>query len=261
MGDVGTDSLQNLITRWNISFDCPSCCHKIEVSDMTACTNRNHANIVGWVHRTCMCENPKKSHVCMGCGSMSSHRPSKVKCKDNCKYMGDGENFVDGGSNNSALDNLAETREELAPSCDNLIESGAADDSALGGDPFLFVEHDNDSDILGSPNREHDREHVINTHFDNGNEWPNPSKRFFTRETIRKGDGLRGLVYNALIDSKRMTDFSGLSEEEMHYHLHITSINHGLLQTKSRDVCAMTHHVLRIEQQQRTELEKLMKKA
>ena len=89
MGDVGTDSLRNLIKRWNISFDCPSCSHKIEVSDMTASTNKNRANIVGWVHRTCMCENPKKSHVCMGCGSMSSHRPSKVKYKDNCKYMRD----------------------------------------------------------------------------------------------------------------------------------------------------------------------------
>ena len=128
-------------------------------------------------------------------------------------------------------------------------------------DPFLFAEHDNDSDILGSPHQDHNSEHAITTHFDNRNEWPNPSKRFFTREHIRKGDGLRGLVYNALIDSKRMTDFSGLSEEEMHYHLHITSIHHGLLQSKSRDVCAMTDHVLRIGQQQRTELEQTMKEA
>mgnify|MGYP007004894143 FL=1 len=170
---------------------------------------------------------------------MSSRKPCKVRCKDNCQYRRDVVNSVDGGSNNSAPNSLVETSEELPPSCDNLLESGAADNLAQGADPFLFAEHDNDSDILGSPHQEHNSEHAITTHFDNRDEWPNPSKRFFTREHNRKGDGLRGLVYNALIDSKRMTDFSGLSEEEMHYHLHITSIHHGLLQSKSRDVCAM----------------------
>ena len=105
----------------------------------------------------------------MGCGSMSSTKPCKVKCKDNCQYRRDVVNSVDGGSNNSAPNSLVETSEELPPSCDNLLESGAADDLAQGADPFLFAEHDNDSDILDSSDWEYENKHVTTTHFDNRN--------------------------------------------------------------------------------------------
>ena len=54
------------------------------------------------------------------------------------------------------------------------------------------------------------------------------------------GDGKRGLVYNCLIDWKRNIEFEGLSDEEVHQHLNITNIHHGITQSKSVDVCQFT---------------------
>ena len=54
------------------------------------------------------------------------------------------------------------------------------------------------------------------------------------------GDGKRGLVYNSLVDWRRRRGFEGLSDEEVHHHLHITNIHHGITASKSRDVCQLT---------------------
>ena len=54
------------------------------------------------------------------------------------------------------------------------------------------------------------------------------------------GDGKRGLVYNCLIDWKRNIGFEGLTDKEVHQHLHITNIHHGITQSKSVDVCQFT---------------------
>lgn len=73
----------------------------------------------------------------------------------------------------------------------------------------------------------------------NRNEWPTASSRFFIRDHKNQGDGLRGLVFNSVIDSKINCDFSSLTVNEMFFHLHIASIHYGLPTTKSVDVTAM----------------------
>ena len=47
-------------------------------------------------------------------------------------------------------------------------------------------------------------------------------------------------MYNCLIDWKRNIGFEGLSDGEMHHHLHITNIHYGITQSKSIDVCQFT---------------------
>ena len=69
--------------------------------------------------------------------------------------------------------------------------------------------------------------HGINHMFErNEKEWPPSSAKYFIRKHSKKGDGKKGLVYNALIDHKRNTGFDGLTDDEMHYHLHVASIHH-----------------------------------
>lgn len=46
-----------------------------------------------------------------------------------------------------------------------------------------------------------------------------------------------GLVYNFLVDSKMNSGFEGLSDGEMHHHLHIANIDFGINQSNSIDVC------------------------
>ena len=52
-----------------------------------------------------------------------------------------------------------------------------------------------------------------------------------------QGNGLRGLVFNSVMDSSKVyNDFSSLTEEDMFFHLHIASIRYGLPTTKSIDL-------------------------
>lgn len=76
--------------------------------------------------------------------------------------------------------------------------------------------------------------------FSNEKEWPKSSAKYFLREYNQPGDGIRGLVYNSLIEDDRETDFSPLTDEELHYQLHTTSVHSGLGSMKTKDVCKMS---------------------
>ena len=52
------------------------------------------------------------------------------------------------------------------------------------------------------------------------------------------------MVYNSLVDQKKATYFSNLSDKEMYYHLHVTTLHHGMTISKSRDMCEATGHVV-----------------
>ena len=74
------------------------------------------------------------------------------------------------------------------------------------------------------------------------NEWPSGSARFFMRDHQIHGDGLRGLVFNSVMESKVYNDFSSLTEEDMFFHLHIASIHYGLPTTRSIDLVNLMLH-------------------
>ncbi len=98
-------------------------------------------------------------------------------------------------------------------------------DSGVGAGCFC-LDYVNPIDILG-----------------NQNEWPSASSRFFIRNHKNQGDGLRGLVFNSVIDSKINNDFSSLTVNEMFFHLHIAAIHYGLPSTKSIDITTMMMHL------------------
>ena len=73
------------------------------------------------------------------------------------------------------------------------------------------------------------------------------------------GDGKRGLVYNSLVDWRRRRGFEGLSDEEVHHHLHITNIHHGITASKSKDVCQLTADLVNEGSQHRKGAENAMR--
>ena len=80
--------------------------------------------------------------------------------------------------------------------------------------------------------------------FGDRNEWSSSSARYYLQEHRAAGDGLRGLVYKSLFDKREDTDFSDLSGEEMHYHLHVAKVHQGMTGSKSTDVCEMPGHAV-----------------
>ena len=66
--------------------------------------------------------------------------------------------------------------------------------------------------------------------FNDSNEWPCQSANFFVRKIEQQGNGLRGVFYNALIDSKRSCGFHNLHIEEMFFHLHIETLDNNISQ-------------------------------
>ena len=77
-----------------------------------------------------------------------------------------------------------------------------------------------------------------------GTHWSKASRTYYTREDNQAGEGKKALVYISLVDSRRKTGFDCITDEEMHHHLHITNIHHGITQQKSKDVCKLTSNIV-----------------
>ena len=56
--------------------------------------------------------------------------------------------------------------------------------------------------------------------------------QFFVLEIEQQGNGLRGVVYNAIIDSKISFGFHNRQIEEMFFHLHIEALHNNISQKK-----------------------------
>jgi len=76
----------------------------------------------------------------------------------------------------------------------------------------------------------------------NQKEWSSVSARFFIRDFKNRGDGLRGLIFNSVVDAKNSSDFSSLTVNDVFFHLHIASIHYGISTTKSIDITTMMLH-------------------
>jgi hypothetical protein len=83
----------------------------------------------------------------------------------------------------------------------------------------------------------------LNDILGNQNKWPSASSRFFIQDHKNEGGGLRGLVFNSVIDSKINNDFSSLTVNKMIFHLHIAVIHYRLPSTKSINIITMMMHL------------------
>jgi hypothetical protein len=86
--------------------------------------------------------------------------------------------------------------------------------------------------------------------FNDSNEWPCQSANFFVREIEQEGNGLRGVVYNALIDLKRSCGFHNLQIEEMFFHLHIGTLHNNISQKNSQNVNKVISYLVKQHQEE-----------
>ncbi len=71
---------------------------------------------------------------------------------------------------------------------------------------------------------------------------------FFVHEIEQQGNGFRGVVYNALIDSKRSCGFHNLQIEEMFLHLHIATLHNKISQKNSQNVNKIISYMVKQHQ-------------
>ena len=77
------------------------------------------------------------------------------------------------------------------------------------------------------PGRQNNQVDAI-SFFSNKIEWPQVSAKYFTRELNKSGDGKRGLVFNYLIDKKRISGFRCLACNKYPLWNHSCKIKGGL---------------------------------
>ena len=86
--------------------------------------------------------------------------------------------------------------------------------------------------------------------FNDSSEWPGQSAKFFIHEIETQGNGLRGVVYNAFIDSKRSCGFHNLQIEEMFFHLHIATLHSNISQKNSQNVNEVISYMVKQHQEE-----------
>ena len=184
----------------------------------------------------------KKLFICLTCGSRSVHGAKRLisrHCK--CKRKDDAQHLV--------IDKATPNVNDTIVSHDGVDNTTHGSDAFGGGNDHCWASNDDNNDNRQFELKSDDMD--VRQLFSDESEWPPSSAKYFIRENNRAGDGMRGLVYNSLVDSRRNTNFGDLRDDEMHYHLHIANIHHGMHQSKSKDVCEMTGHVVSQEIEKR----------
>ena len=74
--------------------------------------------------------------------------------------------------------------------------------------------------------------------------------QIFFREIEQQGNGLRSVVYNALVDSKRSCGFHNLQIEEMFFHLHIAILHNNISQKNSQNVNKVISYIVKQHQEE-----------
>ncbi len=66
--------------------------------------------------------------------------------------------------------------------------------------------------------------------FNDSDEWPSQSANLFFCDMENQGNSLRGVEFNALFDSKRLSGLNDLQIDEMFFHCHMAIIHKNISQ-------------------------------
>ncbi len=113
-----------------------------------------------------------------------------------------------------------------------IINSEEVVKSEQNGGSFNLIKALNELEILEEATASHPASMIecpsSKSIFNCSNELPSQSVTFFVYEIEQQGNDLRGVVYNARIDSKR--GFHNLQIEEMFFLLHIATLHNNISQ-------------------------------
>ena len=231
------------INDFDKALQCPGCFTLVKFIkqsnlDITLCNGNGRVqrrSIVKVVHKTCVDKSRPKIYVCLGCELRSVQIPSKVRCK------------------NVAICNTAISPEVSSPPAAETSDADTNVDFSSGNDHFSPSVSD-DNDRSGDNNLLED-EKKIEDHFEDTTWFPKASGKFHWREHKKEGDGVRGLIVNSLVDANTQSDFAEkLSDDQIWYHLHLTSVFHNLQHSQIHDVTSITSEIVSQEVKERESL-------
>lgn len=175
--------------------------------------------------------------ACLECCKWSAKKPSQVRCSCPKKKKRKTEDTV-------SLENIQDEGDiQVNGQHEKAYDEGLDHDNQGGMDfdsddavPF------EESPLVGelSP-----VDPFIVNYFNDSDLWPKASKKFFLREHRNKGDGKKGIIYNALIDKKQESDFGLLPEKEQEYHMHLTATFHSMQQSMIHNVTSANHYMVK----------------
>ena len=192
--------------------------------------------IVKIIHKTCASSCAGFFFACLECQKSSSKKPSQVRCQ--CESTAQAISTITPPTPPAACRSAGSPTISDFGSNDNDNFNETFADESSGSDQ-------NNPDVGHNECCHSDSERKIEDFFADTDQCSEPSRKFFGREQKKTGDGKKGLICNALVDSKIESDFDCLIEEEVQYQLHLTSMFHGLSISKAQDIASMTRHIVK----------------
>lgn len=193
--------------------------------------------------------------ACLGCCKWSAKKPSQVGCTCSKKKKRKTEDTAPPENINDEGDIQVNGQHEEA------YDEGFDHDNGQAG---MDLDSDNPAHVeesplmVGEPITSVDP--FIVNHFNDSDLWPEASKKFFLREHRNKGDGKKGIIYNALIDKEQESDFGLLPEKEQEYHMHLTATYHSMQQSMIHNVTSANHYMVKEGVQKRRAEADVMRK-
>lgn len=180
--------------------------------------------------------NPGFIHCCLECeATSSSPKPSQVRCRC-CKPKASTEAATNTNADDASIYDCGDMNFDPDPDPDpdpNL-------DPSLDQERLQYLEGQKVEDYFTK-------------------NFPKHSAKYFSREHRKRFDGRKGLITNALVHKDIDSNFD-VSEEETHYHLHLTSMFHGLHQSKLHDIASTNEHMVREGVRQEKTMADMLKK-
>ena len=244
----GGKSYHETICSFQSQPMCPACTEgawTLEPNDREITLAPGYTHIVKICHKTCkkILDGKKPViFVCLLCERWSTRKPSQIRCDCDKKGLTPANHDNDDDNDHEINSGIVDDEEEM---------SGLLGD--VGANDIPAVDHSSER-----ARAREEREMQVRDYFNDKDIWPDRSSKFFLREHKNKGDGKKGLIYNALIDRKVDTNFGTLTDEEVQYHFHVASMYHGMSVPKVHDVTAVSHHIVKQGvEEQKAELETL----
>jgi hypothetical protein len=180
--------------------------------------------IVKIIHKTCASSCAGFFFACLECQKSSSKKPSQVRCQ--CESTAQAISTITPPTPPAACRSAGSPTISDFGSNDNDNFNETFADESSGSDQ-------NNPDVGHNECCHSDSERKIEDFFAGTDQCSEPSRKFFGREQKKTGDGKKGLICNALVDSKIESDFDCLVKEEVQYQLYLTSMFHGLSISKA----------------------------
>ena len=261
LSNTVVEELSRLNKAGDKSYTCPSCAGHVIFEFDRASNSRILLNftitkskidgVIRLNHIYCTNENTKFLFVCLCCGKSTQHSAARLR---NSKCTCQGSPPLPPPPEGGVAIEEARKGDGEEPNYDIADDTFNPDEAETEE-----ISHQIDT-ITQIDTATYNNSVEVRNLFSNKNEWPGSSASFFQDEYKKTGNGKKGMVYRTLCPDSSGGVMEDLSDDEMHYHLHILrtfldgTVSHGT------DICRITHRIVSKSNDQHTKSLEVMKK-